>query len=153
MDKGPLIRNAIKENLRCGIKAHIENRIHFVLLLQIFNSIWSHHLLLFYLAWAPFAMKNSFFCQGFYEGDKQHLPMKQGVSAFSSVKQSSSQSSFRKKCQPEQKTPPDLTAQPSCSSCKASAWIRTIPALTPWTSLKQNSCAEHLIHKFLANHE
>lgn len=69
MDKGLLIRNGIKENRRCGIKACIENRIHLVLLLEIFNSISSHHLLLFYLAWALFIIKNSFFCQGFYEGD------------------------------------------------------------------------------------
>jgi len=50
MGKGLLVRNAIKENLRCGIKARTENRIHFMLPLEIFNSISSHHLLSVYLA-------------------------------------------------------------------------------------------------------
>lgn len=67
MDKSLLIRNAIKETLRCGIKACIENRIQFMLLLEILNSISSHHLL-FYLAWALSTIKRSFFHQGFYEG-------------------------------------------------------------------------------------
>lgn len=79
--------------------------------------------------------------------------MKQRASTFSLAKQSSSQSSFRKKSQPGQKTLPDLTAEPICSSCKASTSICTIPTFTAWTSLKQNSCAEHFIHKFLANHD
>lgn len=58
MDKGLLITNAIKDNLRCGINASTENKIHFVLLLEILNSVSSHLLLLFYLARALFTIKN-----------------------------------------------------------------------------------------------